>query len=205
MREPPFRTPALLCVALLIGCGSNDERPAMAESTGSTAAASVKSGQAPSGTPNDESVRANLEGAAEGADPEGAGKAMSVRGTSAPEALDLREANVTAVEYDAKSGRFDVTLIHDDAGEPAYANWWQVEKLDGTLLGRRELLHGHGTQEFTRSQTIDVPAGVEWVVVRGHDPTHGYGGQAIVFNVKTGEGRKVDQGPEKQDFGSYEP
>jgi hypothetical protein len=114
--------------------------------------------------------------------------------------LDLREANVTGVtveEQDGRRFRFDVTLYHDDDGEDGYANWWQVETRDGEQLGRRELLHAHGTQEFTRSETIEVPDGVDCVVVRGHDQTHSYGGQAALVRVSAGDVRFVDQGPER--------
>jgi hypothetical protein len=117
--------------------------------------------------------------------------------------LDLREANVTAVDFeplDETRYRFNVTLYHDDAGEDGYANWWQVETLDGTQLGRRELLHAHGTREFTRSETIEVPSGVTRVVVRGHDQTHGYGGQVFIVNLETHEMRAVNQGAEPGSF-----
>jgi len=119
--------------------------------------------------------------------------------TAASGDLDLREANVTAVAVESVGdGRyeFSVTLLHDDDGEEGYANWWQVETLDGEQLGRRELLHAHGTQEFTRSETVAVPDG-GCVVVRGHDQTHGYGGQAIVVDVETGATRVFPQGPER--------
>ena len=116
--------------------------------------------------------------------------------------LDLREANVTAVSFSRNGDtyRFDVTLIHDDDGESGYANWWQVEALDGEQLGRRTLLHPHGTREFTRSEMIRIPSGVEEVVVRGHDQTHGYGGQAMIVNLRTGETEAVRQGSEPIDF-----
>lgn len=117
--------------------------------------------------------------------------------------LDLREANVTAVDFESLSAstyRFSVTLIHDDAGEAGYANWWQVETTDGRMLGRRELLHAHGTREFTRSETIEIPSGTTRVVVRGHDQTHGYGGRAVIVNLETGELEAVRQGPEQQSF-----
>lgn len=120
--------------------------------------------------------------------------------------LDLREANVTAVTFEKTGGNsytFNVTLIHDDDGEDGYANWWQVETLEGKNLGRRELLHAHGTQEFTRSEQITIPSEVTHVVVRGHDQTHGYGGQTIVIELESGEQRKVDQGTEAADFSDY--
>ncbi|MEF8853286.1 MAG: hypothetical protein V5A28_12860, partial [Haloarculaceae archaeon] len=66
--------------------------------------------------------------------------------------LDLREANVVGVAFAGGDGTydFDVTLYHDDDGEDGYANWWQVESLDGAQLGRRTLLHAHSTDPFTR-------------------------------------------------------
>ena len=118
--------------------------------------------------------------------------------------LDLREANVTGVSVSrsGESYRFDVTLIHDDEGEPGYADWWQVETLGGRQLGRRTLLHPHGTREFTRSETIRIPPDIERVVVRGHDQTHGYGGRAMIVSLGTGELEAIDQGPEPEDMSS---
>jgi hypothetical protein len=127
--------------------------------------------------------------------------------TSADDELDLREANVVEVAVSRSGGsyRFDVTLYHDDDGEDGYANWWQVETLDGQRLGRRELLHAHSTAPFTRSETVSIPGGTTYVVVRGHDQTHGYGGQAMVVNVDTGETEAVRQGPEPRDLSTFEP
>lgn len=111
--------------------------------------------------------------------------------TETEAALELDYANVVAVEFeqlDDQRYRFEVTLHHDDEGEaPAYADAWQVEDLDGNVLGVRELLHSHGTRPFTRSKVIDIPAGVESVIVRGHDQTHGFGGQIMRVNLQTGE------------------
>ena len=111
--------------------------------------------------------------------------------------LDLREANVVGVELTDESGgdyRFDVTLYHDDDGEDGYANWWQVETLAGDRLDRRELRHAHSTAPFTRSETITVPDDVGCVVVRGHDQTHEYGGQAMTVAVPSGVTRAIQQG-----------
>ncbi|ELZ24827.1 hypothetical protein C475_11340 [Halosimplex carlsbadense 2-9-1] len=120
---------------------------------------------------------------------------------SATPALDLREANVTAVEVESASGdavRFSVTLYHDDDGEDGYADWWQVETLDGDRLARRELLHPHSTDPFTRSETVEVPDGTGCVAVRGHDQTHGYGGRAMLVNPEGGATRAVEQEAEKR-------
>lgn len=117
--------------------------------------------------------------------------------TMAPEAnettpdLDLRYANVTGVTMEPLGGneyRFSVTLQHDDEGEaPNFANAWQVEDLEGNVLGRRELLHSHGNQPFTRSTTIVIPEEVDTVIVRGHDMTHGFGGQVMEVDLRSGE------------------
>lgn len=116
--------------------------------------------------------------------------------------LDFREANVVDISFEEQNGTytFDVTLHHDDDGEEGYANWWQVERLDGTRLSRRELLHAHSQQPFTRSETIEIPEEVTCVVVRGHDQTHEYGGLAIVVNLDSGETLLRDQGSERLSF-----
>jgi len=121
-------------------------------------------------------------------------------GGASDESLDLREANVVDATIERVDGgyRFDVALHHDDAGEDGYANWWQVERLDGTRLGRRELLHAHDRQPFTRSATVEIPDSVSCVVVRGHDQTHGYGGQVLVVNLETRATRAIRQGSEPQ-------
>ncbi len=118
------------------------------------------------------------------------------------EDLGLREANVVDVTFERENGSytFDVALHHDDDGEDGYANWWQVEALDGTRLGRRELLHAHSQQPFTRSETIEVPDEATCVVVRGHDQTHEYGGLAAVVDLTSAKIQLIDQGPEKQRF-----
>ncbi len=111
--------------------------------------------------------------------------------------LDLQEANVLDVRFeklDEFNVRFDVTLLHDDDGEsPSFADSWQVEDLDGIVLGERILAHGHGTAPFTRSATIQIPEGMDMVVVRGHDMEHGFGGQAALVNMTTGEVQLFDE------------
>jgi len=118
--------------------------------------------------------------------------------------LDLREANVVDVVAEPVDAgyAFDVTLHHDDDGEEGYADWWQVERLDGSRLGRRELLHAHSEQPFTRSETVAVPTGVDCVVVRGHDETHGYGGVAAAVDLDAGAVHRVDQGADPSSFDS---
>jgi hypothetical protein len=124
--------------------------------------------------------------------------------TESPD-LDLREANVVGVEFeqgadDERRYDFSVTLYHDDDGEAGYANWWQVETLNGSELGRRDLLHAHSTQPFTRSERIKVPANASLLVVRGHDQTHGYGGQAMVVDLRTNSTQTIRQGSDARNF-----
>jgi hypothetical protein len=123
-------------------------------------------------------------------------------GSTSADDLDRREANVVGVELTSGSDgtRFSVTLLHDDDGEDGYANWWAVETCDGEELGRRDLAHAHGTREFTRSTTVTVPDDVECVVVRGHDQTHAYGGQAALVSMSSGAMRFVKQGRKPASF-----
>ena len=111
--------------------------------------------------------------------------------TPTPSDFDLQEANVLDVRFekvDEYKYRFDVTLLHDDDGEsPSFADSWQVADLDGIILGERFLAHSHGTTPFTRSATILIPDGIDLVIVRGHDMEHGFGGQAALVNMTTGE------------------
>jgi hypothetical protein len=140
----------------------------------------------------------------------GTGDSTGTTGTgdsTATVGLDLREANVTGVDIDSGDGRrfdVDVTLIHDDGGEDGYANWWQVETLEGERLGRRDLAHPHGTREFTRGAEIEIPADVSCVVVRGHDQTHAYGGRAMLVDVDAGATTARRQGSDPADFSSID-
>ena len=85
--------------------------------------------------------------------------------------------------------RFDVTLRHADAGWNHYADNWEFLSPDGTLLGRRVLLHPHvGEQPFTRSLVgvqIQIPAAITKVRLRGHDKRHEYGGKELVIELST--------------------
>ncbi len=114
--------------------------------------------------------------------------------------MSLRD---NTLEFRTREYKFNVTLYHDDDGEDGYANWWQVETLEGERLGRRDLLHAHGTKEFTRSETITVPGGTRYVVVRGHGETHGYGGRAAIVDLDLEEVEFLDQGSEPKDFTDY--
>lgn len=73
--------------------------------------------------------------------------------------------------------RFDVTVSHADEGWDHYADAWEVTTPEGEVLGTRELLHPHETEQpFTRSLSgVAVPDDVSRVMVRAHDSVHGWG------------------------------
>lgn len=84
--------------------------------------------------------------------------------------------NVRASE--ASGGwRFDVTVSHADEGWDHYADAWEVASPSGEVLGTRELLHPHETEQpFTRSLSgVAIPEGVDRVLVRARDSVHGWG------------------------------
>jgi hypothetical protein len=98
------------------------------------------------------------------------------------------EADVVAVEVTPEGGgayRFDVTVRHADEGWDHYADAWQVLAPDGTVLGTRELLHPHETEQpFTRSLTgVAIPAGITEVTVRARDSVHGFGGAEMTVAI----------------------
>ncbi len=75
-------------------------------------------------------------------------------------------------------------MTHADAGWEHYADAWQVLDPDGRQLGERILLHPHDDEQpFTRSATIEIPAGTRRVRIRGRDKRHGFGGREIVVDL----------------------
>jgi len=63
-----------------------------------------------------------------------------------------------------------------------YADAWRVRTPGGEQLAVRELLHDHaGEQPFTRSLSapVEVPEGVDVVVVEGRDRANGWGGATL--------------------------
>lgn len=71
---------------------------------------------------------------------------------------------------------FVVTLEHNDEGWEHFADRWEVWTADGkVLLDTRSLAHPHvDEQPFTRSLSgVEVPDGVNQVLIRAHDLVHG--------------------------------
>jgi len=102
----------------------------------------------------------------------------------APGLAGAGEADVVAAEAVRSADgtwRFTVTVRHADTGWDHYADRWEVLAPDGTVLGVRELLHPHETEQpFTRSLSgVEIPDGLGSVTVRAHDSVHGHGGATI--------------------------
>ncbi len=91
------------------------------------------------------------------------------------------EADVVDVKVRFNGGNsFQVitTLKHADTGWDHYANGWEILDEQGNILGKRVLFHPHvNEQPFTRSHTLDIPAKVNRITVRGIDSVHGIGGK----------------------------
>lgn len=101
------------------------------------------------------------------------------------------EADVVDVKASQSSDgtwRFDVSVLHEDAGWDHYADKWAVFAPDGTMLGERILAHPHDNEQpFTRSQSgIVIPDSVKKVFVRAHDSVHEWGGEEMVVEVNGG-------------------
>lgn len=98
------------------------------------------------------------------------------------------EADVLAVDITAQGNgtyRFDVTVRHADEGWDHYADGWEILTEDGTRLGYRKLHHPHvNEQPFTRSLSgVEIPDGVDRVIVRAHDSVHEWGGAEVTVAV----------------------
>jgi hypothetical protein len=77
------------------------------------------------------------------------------------------------------------TLRHPDTGWDHYADGWRVEMADGTVLGVRDLLHPHvSEQPFTRSLSgVPIPDGVTEVLIRARCNVTGWAPDALLVAV----------------------
>ncbi len=94
------------------------------------------------------------------------------------------EADVVAAKVTrARDGayRFDVTIRSRDRGWDYYCDRFEVLSPDGEVLGVRELLHPHETEQpFTRElYGVHVPPGVTHVVIRARHKPRGYDGATL--------------------------
>lgn len=87
---------------------------------------------------------------------------------------------------DGTTFRFGVTLRHPDTGWEHYADTWQIEAPDGTVLGVRKLDHPHEEEQpFTRSLSgVVVPEGLTRVRVRAHCLVDGWSRNTYVLTIR---------------------
>lgn len=124
----------------------------------------------------------------DGADDSGAGDTSSAEASEdAGSTGDADFPNVVAVELrsDGDTWSLDVTMSSEYDSPERYADGWRVLDPDGNELGTMELTHDHaGEQPFTRSQSgLEIPDGVETIIVEGHDLANGYGGATVEVDV----------------------
>ena len=78
-----------------------------------------------------------------------------------------------------------VTLSSPYDTPERYADAWRVLTLDGQVLGTRELLHDHATEQpFTRAlNNVDIPPGTQAVLIEGRDLLNGWSGERVEFEL----------------------
>jgi hypothetical protein len=108
---------------------------------------------------------------------------------AAPAAL-AGEADVIAVAAERHPGTEDVfdirvTILSNDTGPDYYADAFEVLAPGGAVLGRRDLLHPHESEQpFTRVlENLKIPLGIERVTVRARHKPRGYDGQSVSIQL----------------------
>ncbi|MBC8454845.1 MAG: hypothetical protein H8D71_01420 [Deltaproteobacteria bacterium] len=118
-------------------------------------------------------------------------------------------ADVTSVfARQEKDGKwtFHVSVEHPDVNWNDFADGWAVVLPDGVTLQpdpfqqfTKHFRHPHvDEQPFTRTQKgIEIPDGVDTVIVRAHDKKDGWGGKEVEvnLNVRFGEQFSVKRAP----------
>jgi hypothetical protein len=81
---------------------------------------------------------------------------------------------------------FSVTLSSPYDAPERYADSWRVRGIDSTVYGERFLSHDHANEQpFTRSQSgIQIPEGVDEVIIEGRDQVNGWGGTTLTLTLE---------------------
>ena len=169
----------LLLLPALVACGGMEASPTPTETTASPTPSGSTASPTPSGST--------------------ASPTPSVTGEEGAANADV--TFVRAVQEEAGSWTFHVTVRHPDTGWEDYADGWDVVLPSGEVVKpdagsdfTRPLLHPHvDEQPFTRSQSgIEIPEGVGQVRVRAHDLVDGWGGQEVVVDLTREAGEKYE-------------
>lgn len=104
---------------------------------------------------------------------------------AAPLRADPAEIVDAVAERQGESWRFAVTLRHGDTGWDDYADGWRVLTPADEVLGTRELLHPHVTEQpFTRSLSgVAVPDGLAEVRIESSTNRTGWSGDTLVLQL----------------------
>jgi hypothetical protein len=97
-----------------------------------------------------------------------------------PASTQQRFPDIVAVTVTPIDGRFTfaVTVSSPYDTPERYADAFRVRSASGEVYGVNELAHDHASEQpFTRSLDVQIPAGVDQVVVEGRDQHNGWGGQ----------------------------
>ena len=106
----------------------------------------------------------------------------------APAAARAGKADVMQVHAVCSTIRtcdFQVKVRHADIGWSHYADRFEILTPEGELLATRVLRHPHvHEQPFVRGLVgVEIPEGVEAVVVRAGDSKHGLGGKTVTAEL----------------------
>ena len=108
-------------------------------------------------------------------------------GTSALESAAVTSQDTCAhvigaeIERTGETFRVSAAVRSHDTGWDKYADAWEVLDESGNVLGTRELLHPHETEQpFTRSlSNVEIPSEVQTVTVRARDSVEGFCGTSL--------------------------
>lgn len=167
----PIAASGVALLLVLVACGGDGE-PAATESESTTATVST-TGSATTATTDAQTTTvvpaataaSTTTAASADGEPVGDGCAHVIGGSVEP----LADGTY----------RVEATVRSADTGWDKYADAWEVRTTDGTVLGVRELLHPHETEQpFTRSlSAVEIPEGVDEVVLAARDSVEGFCGE----------------------------
>jgi hypothetical protein len=82
---------------------------------------------------------------------------------------------------------FDVTISSRYDSPVRYADAFRVMSVKGIFYGERILVHDHASEQpFTRDlYNINIPQGIDTVIVQARDKKYGYGGRSMLVTLPT--------------------